>query len=101
MDAGGGPPRDPELGRGWKLGGEATQPSVGNSAGNSLAGCPKLALGFESVSLEGGSDLTVATNAIQAGDSKTCDAHTHSLSSWLDFCACQAGSPSLVSRFLS
>lgn len=41
---------------------------MGNSAGNNLASCPKLALSFESASLEGGSDLTVATNAIRAGD---------------------------------
>lgn len=70
-DASGGPPRDLELGQGWKLGQEDRQPSLGNLAGKNRASCHKLALCFKSLSLEGGSDLTVATKAIWADGSKS------------------------------
>lgn len=93
VDTGGSPPRDPELEQEWKLGQEATQPVVGNSAGKKLASGPKLALHLKSASLEGGSDLTVATNAIRAGASRNL---THNLCSFLDF---SARSPSVGSRF--
>lgn len=70
VDAGSSPPRDPEPQQGWKLGQETRQPIAGNSADKKLARGPNLALHLKSASLEGGSDLTVATNAIRAGASR-------------------------------